>query len=134
MEQESKGRLTVRTESAGGALPVKNSIVRIRGAMEKNRDVQISLLTDEDGVTKKVSLPTAPLRFSETPTPTEAPYYSYDIEISNDGYYTKSVYNLPIFDGVDTTLPVSMIPREDGVRPPSTANLDTQIFEDLEAL
>ena len=128
------GRITVRTQTAGGALPVENSIVRITGAMEENQDVEFSLITDEDGVTEKISLPTASIALSEIPNPSKAPFYSYNLEITNDGYYTKRVFNLPIFEGVDTTLPVNMIPTEPNGNDLAKDNLNTEIFEHLEVI
>lgn len=136
MQLDSFGRLSIRTFTAGGALPVADTIVRIRGAMEENRDVEYTLTTDVDGITEKISLPTSSIAYSQSPNPAEAPFANYDIEIFKEGYYGKRIYNLPIFDGVDTTLPVNMIPIEDvnNTELYPRDNLDTFIYEDLEEL
>ena len=64
MKYTENGTLTVRTYTASGALPVKNSLVRITGVDENNRFVDLTLLTDEDGITRLISLPTPDRGFS----------------------------------------------------------------------
>ena len=130
------GELSIRAFTAGGALPVENAIIRIRGAMEENRDVELSLLTDLDGLTNKVQLPTSEIKYSQSPTPQEAPFANYDVEIIKEGYYSKKIYNLPIFDSIDTTLPVSMIPipTNQPANDFPRDNLSTVIFESLEEI
>ena len=107
----SNGKLTVRTLTAGGALPVKGSIVRILGADEENRDVAYSLLTDNDGITQTVVLPTPDVSYSLNPAPAEAPYSSYNIEISAPGYFSRKIYGVSVFSGVDSVQQIFMIPE-----------------------
>ena len=42
----SYGQLEIRATKANGALPVKDAIVRIKGAEEENRFIVYSVLTD----------------------------------------------------------------------------------------
>ena len=121
------GSISVRAYTASGALPVADATVRISGAEEANRDVIHSLITDRDGITPTVILP-APLKeFSETPNPREAPYAIYDIEVSKDGYFTKKIDSVPIFSGVYSLQPVSMIPDGQNVYDIPKNNLNTTI-------
>lgn len=108
------GYMTVRAYTAGGALPVEGAIVRIRGAEEENRNVVYSLLTDRDGVTDRVSLPAPARELSEFPSPTELPFAVYDIEIVKDGYFTKRLYNVPVFEGINSEQLIAMIPSSQG--------------------
>ena len=108
------GYLTVRAYTAGGALPVEGAIVRIRGAEDGNRDVIYSLLTDRDGITDKVSLPAPPRELSESPSPTDVPFAIYDIEIVKDGYFTKRLNNIPVFEGINSEQLIAMIPSSGG--------------------
>ena len=92
------------------AFPVENALVRIRGAAEENRFIEYSRVTDEDGVTEKVYLPTPKLSDSLTPTSPELPYAVYDVQVSKDGYYTSNFYGVTVFPGIYAVLPVNMIP------------------------
>lgn len=114
---DSYGTLSVRAYSAGGALPVSDAVVRIFGAEEDNRLVSYSLLTDSDGVTPPVQLPTRSRALSLTPEPSEIPYSVYDIEISADGYIEKRISGIPIFPGVYSLQPINMIPHTNGSVP-----------------
>lgn len=110
MQYTDTGTLIVRTYTAGGALPVPNSIVRIFGADEENRLIEYSLVTDRDGLTEKIILPTPPKNASLSPEEKEIPYAQYTIEVSAEGYYPKIINNLAIFSGTQTFQPVNMIP------------------------
>jgi hypothetical protein len=134
MKLDGRGKLTVRTYTAGGALPISDATIRISGAMEENSDIVYSLITDIDGLSEKIELPTSALSYSQAPNPPEIPYAIYDIEVLKEGYYNKKIYSLPIFDGVSTTLPVSMIATDGGNGNYPKNNLITHIYEDLEEI
>ena len=85
MRYTENAPLTVKA-TAGGALPVSDVVVRIRGADEENRFVEYSLLTDVDGVTRPTLLPTPPVAASLSPRAPEAPYASYDVDIIKSGF------------------------------------------------
>ena len=104
------GTLTVRANTAGGALPVPGVIVRIFGAEEDNRFITYSLLTDVDGTTERITLP-APLKnYSLSPEAAESPYSIYNIEVSAPGYFNKIINSVSVFSGIDSILPITMIP------------------------
>lgn len=103
------GTLTVRAVT-GGAYPVKNALVRILGAQEDNRGVAYTLLTDVDGLTSTVSLPAPSVSYSLADGASEAPYSIYNLEIDSEGYYSKRIYGLMIFSGVDSLQQIDMIP------------------------
>ena len=124
----SNGTIEVRTFTAGSALPVEGSTVRILGAEEPNRTVAYSLITDVDGATGAVALPTADIEFSLSPSPAETPYALYDIEVSSPGYYSKKIYGVAVFSGVDTVQSVAMIPKpSSGNQRPPLGNIDAII-------
>ena len=93
MEYTENARLTVKT-TAGGVLPVVGAVVRIRGADEENRFVEYSLLTDIDGLTPAILLPTPKREASLSPRAVEAPYSSYDVEIIKSGFYVLIFHNV----------------------------------------
>ena len=108
------GSLSVRAYSADGALPVPGAVVKIIGAEEENRFVAYSLLTDSDGVTPPVELPTRKRSLSLSPTPEDTPYAIYDITVSAGGYIDKTISAVPIFSGIYSLQPVNMIPHTAG--------------------
>ena len=106
----SKGTLRVRTYTASGALPVKGATVRVTGAMESNRAVAFSSITDVDGQSEIFTLPAPNIDLSQAPNPTDLPYSLYDLEISARGYYTKRIRGLTVFPGINSVQLVNMIP------------------------
>lgn len=136
MEFSGKGTLYIRTFTAGDALPVEGVLVRIKGANEENRLVEYSLLTDKNGLTKTVTLPTPEKSYSLSSGAAEVPYAIYDVEIFGGGYYRKRFFNVTVFADTDSYQPVAMIPlanyREPGVFPEGNLNVVIEENEYLE--
>ena len=130
MKFNESGTLAIRTYTAGGALPIAGSVVRIHGSNEENRFIEYTLITDSDGITKIIALPSPDKAYSMAPGAKEAPYASYDVEVSSDGYYTKRISDVAIFSGIDSIVPISMIPLpvRGGVSYP-IGNLDATVTE-----
>lgn len=110
MPFDKRGSLTVSTYTAGGALPVGGTVVRIIGTDEENKLTEYSLITDIDGVTESISLPAPSRQLSESPGAAEQSYALYNIEISAPGYYTKRIFDVAVFEGTQTLQRVNMIP------------------------
>ncbi len=110
MNYNSFGNISVRTYTASEALPIAGSLVKIYGTDDYNKDVQYSLLTDNDGITKSISLPAPSAAYSSAPGAGETPYSVYNVEITKNGYYPKRIDNVPIFSGINALLPIEMIP------------------------
>lgn len=135
MELTSSGTLIVRVFAAEEAIPIADSIVRIVGAEELNRDIQYSVVTDEDGVTPVVTLPTPAKSYSLSPGSPEPVYSVYDVTVMKENYYTKVVRNVAVFSGVESVLPVNMIPyvsyRDGGSYPRGNINATVTENENL---
>ena len=101
MQYTDTGTMIVKAYTAGGALPVPSTVVRISGVDEENRFVEFSLLTDEDGITPRITLPSPKKSNSLAPSPSEAAYALYNVEVSRDGYYPKKITNVALFSGTD---------------------------------
>ena len=125
----SEGKLRIRANTAGGALPIHGARVKIYGAEESNRDVIYLLLTDSDGTTASVSLPAPDKSLSQSPSPAESPYSIYNVEISANGYYTRKINNLPIFSGIESYQIVGMIPSSQSDSTYPEGNTNTTIPE-----
>lgn len=131
MNLDSYGGLQIRAYTASGALPIVGAVVRVKGAEEANSYIQYSLLTNNDGLTPLISVPTPSKEFSLSPGPAESPYSVYDVEILADGYYMKQIRNVPIFSETKAILPIEMIPltyAEDGSINPQS-NLNSTVYE-----
>ena len=126
---DSEGTLRVRAYTAGGALPIPNAVVRIMGAEEANRLVSYSLITDRNGTTEAVKLPAPSLSYSLSPSPSEAPFALYDVEISANGYYSKRINGISVFSGVNSVQLANMIPSSSGVQDYPRGNVNTVIPE-----
>ena len=104
------GILTVRTTTASGAYPVKDVSIHVSGTSETNEKTKISLLTDESGNTQPILLPAPPIALSLSPNAANEPYSKYDVEVFKEGYYRKKLFDVAVFPGITSILPVNMIP------------------------
>ena len=130
MNFDESGTLTVRVFTAGGALPVEGARIKLTGALEENRFYETDLITDIDGLTARVVLPTPNRSYSLSPGAPEMPYATYDMVINAGGYYTKRLYGIATFSGVDSVQPISMIPLgSDSTAPIPRDNLEIYIKE-----
>ncbi len=110
MDRYETGELRVKAYTASQAIPLENVVVRIMGAGEENSEIQYSVLTDRDGNTDSIPLPAPPASYSASPGAPEAPYFTYDVTLIKDGYYIKTISNVPIFANINAQLPIEMIP------------------------
>ncbi len=106
----SNGSLIVRVSTAGGAIPIENVTVTVQGKDEENSDIFYSLLTNSDGRTAKINLPTVSRSLSESPEPPTKPYLSYNMEVYKEGYYPQHYTGIPIFEGVVAVQNARIIP------------------------
>ena len=110
MSYDKYGMLTVKTFTAGGALPVVGSVVRIIGTDEENRLVEYSILTNVDGITEQILLPAPSAELSMAPGAQEQAYAKYNIEVIADGYYIKRIFDVAVFADNSSFQPIEMIP------------------------
>ena len=106
---ENYGTLTVKTESAFGALPVKDATVSFRRQTGDGAKLFAVLMTDEDGETEPLKIPAPPVSNSLSPGG-ETPYSLVNVEVFADGYYSVMLMGVPIFTGISSTQTVNMIP------------------------
>lgn len=106
---ENYGTLTVKTESAFGALPVKDATVSFRRQTGDVAKLFAVLMTDEDGETEPLKIPAPPVSNSLSPGG-ETPYSLVNVEVYADGYYSVMLMGVPIFTGISSTQTVNMIP------------------------
>ena len=107
---QSSGTLRIRAYTASGALPVEGATVRVSGALEDNRLVAYSSITDRNGLSDLFVRPAPAVDYSLSPNPAELPYSVYDLEISAPGYYSKRINGLTVFAGINSVQLINMIP------------------------
>lgn len=112
---ENVGTLTVKTESAFGAFPVKGATVSFRRQMPDGAKLFAVLITDDDGETEPLEIPAPPASNSLSPGG-ETPYSLVNIEIYADGYYSVMLMGVPIYSGISSTQTVNMIPLPESVQ------------------
>ncbi len=132
MSNQAQGLLQVNVFTASGALPVENATVKVKGSEEGNGNIEFSVLTNTDGSTAKIPLPTPPREYSLSPENKSLPYSAYDIVITKENFYTRKINGIPMFEGVDAVLPVELIPlsyNADGNVQDSLNNATVEIYE-----
>ncbi len=108
--KNQSGYLQVRTFVADEGLPVGGAFVRISGNDEFNLGVEVSVVTGRSGLTEKIPLPAPARTLSLSPGAQEQPYSTYDVYVSAEGYYPKKIFNVAVFSGILSVLPLSMTP------------------------
>ena len=111
---DSFGYLLVKVTTASGAIPLENASVRLRGSTPESSGVFYATLTNSDGQTERISLPTPPFSASQTPTG-GTPYAQYSLEVRKEGYLPLSLENIPVCPSILSIQPAVMIPSAEGV-------------------
>lgn len=124
---QNRGWLVVRVSAASGAVPVPNATVIVRSA-ENGIPVQVLgvLTTDESGLTAPLSIGTPSLSESLSPGGKQ-PFSEISAEISADGYYTSVNINIPIYPGITSIQPVTLIPLPDSQK--GTRSSENVVFQ-----
>lgn len=100
---EHSGFLQVLVRTAGESLPVEGANVLVEGAPLSRR-----LLTDKSGRTEQIPLPAPPVSNSLT-AGSEAPFALYRVTVEKEGFYRQVTENVPIFAGVFSLQPITLI-------------------------
>lgn len=129
--QTKSGYLIVRASTASGAIPVEGVTVIVQGRDEENSNVFLSLITDRDGLTQKITLPTVSRDESLTPSANIKPYYLYNIEVYKDGYYPQHYSGVAIFEGITAVQNARIIPLSE-FEPSYPHGRGEQVFDSYE--
>lgn len=105
-----EGYLSVQVVTANGALPVRDAVVTIKKVENGKTVYEKTLLTNESGNTETVTLPTPKKSLSENPEFTDIPYADYQVQVTADSYMTVMIEKVPVFSGILSIQPVSLIP------------------------
>lgn len=108
------GYLTVRVSTAGGAIPLERASVHVRSSDLSQENVIYSLITNSDGLTPTVSLPTPPRSAGIVPQDTVVPYAVYNVDVYADGYVPALFTNVPVFPGITSVQGAILLPQMEG--------------------
>ncbi|MBQ8345224.1 MAG: hypothetical protein IJY42_03050 [Clostridia bacterium] len=114
---QSYGYLIVRVSTARGALPLGGVSVKIRGSDQDSSGVIASFVTDSDGKTPRIALPTPNRSASEHPG-NARPYATYSVDVLGEGYLPAYFEEVPVFPSVLSIQPAVLVPQS-GVNPPA---------------
>ncbi len=115
----STATLQVRVTAANEALPIANALVVIRRQDGEDSVLEQIQLTDISGLTPPITLPATDPALTLQPE-TNIPLVLYNIEVSAPGYFRVSNLDVPLFGGITTVQPVSMIPLPEFEEPDRT--------------
>ncbi|MBQ9162703.1 MAG: hypothetical protein IJX74_05445 [Clostridia bacterium] len=128
------GKLIFRVSTARGAIPLQNAEVRVSYHTDEAGDMRgqviAVMLTDRDGKTPPLELP-APARSASMSPSTNGvlPFSLYDAEISLGGFYRQEYTRIPIFDGITSIQPASLIPLPENGQTDNLTPEDTNFTE-----
>ncbi len=108
------GYLQVQTRTAQEAIPLDGVSVRI---LDDEGNTLYRLTTDDSGQTQPVALETVDRSFSQNPNYLGQPYANYGVQVEAEGFQPVSVTQIPIFDQETATLPVALMPLQEGAAP-----------------
>ena len=107
---ENSGTLIVKTFTADEAIPIEGANITVRNSDRAGARVLYFVQTDSSGVSELLNLPAPNISYSLSPGPNTVPYSQYNVIVEKEGYYTKTIRDVPIFSGIGAVLPVNMIP------------------------
>lgn len=114
------GYLTIQARTAHDAVPLGG--VQIRVLNRQGNSVYV-LTTDENGETEQIPLETVDKSFSQNPYYAGTPYISYNVLAQMSGFNSLYVKSIPIYEGENTLLPITLVPMQESQRSPLQAEI-----------
>lgn len=107
-ENPGSGNLMIRSNAAGGAIPISGLNVVVSNIIDNMRVIFFSGVTDESGMINRISLP-AP---TQTPSDLDIPkYLTYDITATYPKNNTVLTYRVNIYDNVCVVQNINIVPE-----------------------
>ena len=103
------GYLRVYAFTGGGAEPIPGARAIVTRVDEQEQTIYANLITDRDGFTPIVALPTVDPALSLRPGDA-LPYVTYAVRVTADGFQSVEHRNIPIYGDNYVTQPVAMLP------------------------
>jgi len=104
----AQGTLKIFTTIGEESLPVGGVSYAIK---DKQGNILFSGITDESGESGVYTLNAPPRDLTLAPNPNIRPYGVYDVTVLKPGFVTLNFIDVEIFDGIDSILPITMLPQ-----------------------
>ena len=125
---DGQGFLTVRVTTARGAIPLEGATVTVTGSDKNDSGVKQVFVSGADGLTPRIALSAPPRANSEGPN-RGTPFYTYNIEIVSDGYYTQYYYGVPVFEGINAMQTAELVALPENGIPDRFTLENSRFFE-----
>ena len=114
------GFLMIQARTANDALPLPGVSVKI---LDAQNQLLYDLITDANGQTETVSLPTVEKNLSLQPDYEGSPYTAYRAIAQADGFQTLYVSGINIFDGITAVQPAPLTPMGERQQTPGPTEI-----------
>ncbi len=114
------GYLTIQARTAHDAVPLSGVSITISN---NQGNTVYQLATNENGEAQEVPLETLDKSFSQNAYFTATPYISYNVLARALGFNTLYISDIPIFEGENAILPLSLVPMQENQRTPSQTEI-----------
>ncbi len=114
------GFLMIQARTANDALPLPGVSVKI---LDAQNQLLYDLITDANGQTETVSLPTVEKKLSLQPDYEGSPYTAYRAIAQADGFQTLYVSGINIFDGITAVQPAPLTPMGERQQTPGRTEI-----------
>lgn len=107
---DSVGYILVNVRTGDESAAVEGATVMVTAVIDGKRMILASGLTNENGTTKKFSLPVPELVHSQSPSAIQRPYNLFDVSVTADGFFNARSVDVPVFSGITSVQNFNMIP------------------------
>lgn len=94
-----------------GILPVANAKITVSKPIGNGYFVSKVIMTNSDGKTEPVPVPTVPGNLSLIPKNVRL-YSTYNATVEAQNFLTTDVFDISVFEGVTSIQPINLIPNE----------------------
>jgi hypothetical protein len=102
--------LVVQVSTARQAVPVPGAYVSVFCGEDESKVLIAFHPTDESGKTDAMLLAAPDRALSQTPNSPSLPYSLYKVRVDHPGFVSVTLENVQLFGGVETILPVDLVP------------------------
>ena len=113
VDNPRSGFLRVQVFAGEQTFPISNANVVITKNFDRRENIFYEEHTDSSGIMSRITLPAPDRSLSVYPSSLQ-PYSTYDIVVTHPSFNRVIIKNCVIFDGIETTQLIEMIP---GIRP-----------------
>lgn len=123
-KNSSSGKMKVQV-TAAETIPISNARVEVSVELPEGERELFSGLTDIDGIVDNITLPAPSAALSFDENSNIVPFAVYTVKVTNADYATAEYHNAPVFEGIKSIQPVTLVPlTQNGEEPGRTVYTD----------